>query len=260
MAASCPTRCRPPNSLPPMAVRMLRLGEETGQLPVLAGRVAEFYEAKLQRSLDRIVGDRRAARHHHHQHRRRRPDRIGHDRAAVGHATGRIEQGLVHHDVVKTIQRISVRPPRNGAAQDRAATRRSRGFTLVEMLVVITIIGLIMGLIGPRVLNYLERVQGQGGQDPDAELLRSALDLFYLDAGRFPSTVGRTDRAGAADARASPPGTGPISRAAPFPTIPGTTPMCTARPASAVPMTSCPTDRTARKAAAGSPPTSRSKT
>jgi len=44
------------SSLPPMAVRMLRLGEETGQLPALAGRVAEFYEAKLQRSLDRIVG------------------------------------------------------------------------------------------------------------------------------------------------------------------------------------------------------------
>lgn len=42
-------------SLPPMAVRMLRLGEETGQLPALAGRVAEFYEAKLQRSLDRVV-------------------------------------------------------------------------------------------------------------------------------------------------------------------------------------------------------------
>lgn len=43
------------NCLPPMAVRMLRLGEETGQLPSLSGRVAEFYEAKLQRSLDRIV-------------------------------------------------------------------------------------------------------------------------------------------------------------------------------------------------------------
>ena len=42
--------------LPPMAVRMLRLGDETGQLPVLAGRVAEFYEAKLQRALDRLVG------------------------------------------------------------------------------------------------------------------------------------------------------------------------------------------------------------
>jgi general secretion pathway protein F len=44
------------NILPAMAIRMLRLGEETGQLPALSGRIAEFYEAKLQRSLDRIVG------------------------------------------------------------------------------------------------------------------------------------------------------------------------------------------------------------
>jgi general secretion pathway protein F len=42
--------------MPAMAVRMLRLGDETGELPVLAGRVADFYETKLQRSLDRIVG------------------------------------------------------------------------------------------------------------------------------------------------------------------------------------------------------------
>jgi general secretion pathway protein F len=42
--------------LPPMAVRMLRLGEETGQLAALAGRVADFYEAKFQRGLDRVVG------------------------------------------------------------------------------------------------------------------------------------------------------------------------------------------------------------
>jgi general secretion pathway protein F len=44
------------SALPAMAVRMLRLGDETGQLPMLAGRVAEFYEAKLQRTLDRVVG------------------------------------------------------------------------------------------------------------------------------------------------------------------------------------------------------------
>jgi general secretion pathway protein F len=44
------------NALPPMAVRMIKLSEETGQLPVLSARVADFYEAKLQRSLDRIVG------------------------------------------------------------------------------------------------------------------------------------------------------------------------------------------------------------
>jgi general secretion pathway protein F len=42
--------------LPAVAVRMLRLGEESGQLPVLAERVADYYETKLQRSLDRFVG------------------------------------------------------------------------------------------------------------------------------------------------------------------------------------------------------------
>jgi general secretion pathway protein F len=43
-------------TLPAMAVRMLRLGEETGQLSALSGRVAEFYETKLQRRIDRVVG------------------------------------------------------------------------------------------------------------------------------------------------------------------------------------------------------------
>jgi len=43
-------------ALPAMAVRTLRLGEDAGQLPMLAGRIADFYDAKLQRSLDRLVG------------------------------------------------------------------------------------------------------------------------------------------------------------------------------------------------------------
>lgn len=43
-------------AIPALAVRTLRLGEESGQLPQLAERIAEFYEAKLQRSLDRLVG------------------------------------------------------------------------------------------------------------------------------------------------------------------------------------------------------------
>ena len=61
------------------------------------------------------------------------------------------------------------------------------GFTLVEMLVVITIIGLIMGLIGPRVLNYLSESKVKAAKI-QLQSFAGALDLFYLDAGRFPST------------------------------------------------------------------------
>jgi general secretion pathway protein G len=64
---------------------------------------------------------------------------------------------------------------------------QQQGFTLVEMLVVITIIGLIMGLIGPRVLNYLSESKVKAAKI-QLQSFGSALDLFYLDAGRFPST------------------------------------------------------------------------
>ena len=62
-----------------------------------------------------------------------------------------------------------------------------RGFTLVEILVVITIIGLIMGLVGPRVLNYLTESKAKAAKI-QIESFASALDLFFLDAGRYPSS------------------------------------------------------------------------
>jgi len=42
--------------LPPLAVRMLRIGEQSGELSSLAYRVADFYELRLERSLSRLVG------------------------------------------------------------------------------------------------------------------------------------------------------------------------------------------------------------
>jgi len=70
----------------------------------------------------------------------------------------------------------------------RADRRAEAGFTLVEMLVVIAIIGLIMGLVGPRVLNYLGESKVKAAK-LQIESFASSLDLFYLDVGRYP-TVG----------------------------------------------------------------------
>jgi general secretion pathway protein G len=69
----------------------------------------------------------------------------------------------------------------------RPARHGERGFTLVEMLVVITIIGMIMALVGPRVLNYLGESKVKAAKI-QIESLSSALDLYYLDVGRYPST------------------------------------------------------------------------
>ena len=69
----------------------------------------------------------------------------------------------------------------------RSERRSERGFTLVEILVVITIIGLIMGLVGPRVLNYLTESKAKAAKI-QIESFGSALDLLFLDAGRYPTT------------------------------------------------------------------------
>ena len=71
----------------------------------------------------------------------------------------------------------------------RPAALRSgeAGFTLVEILVVITIIGLIMAIVGPRVLNYLGESKVKAAKI-QIESFSSALDLFYLDMGRYPAS------------------------------------------------------------------------
>jgi general secretion pathway protein F len=42
--------------VPPLALKMLRVGEESGEIAIVARRTAEFYEAKLAQRLDRLSG------------------------------------------------------------------------------------------------------------------------------------------------------------------------------------------------------------
>ncbi len=74
---------------------------------------------------------------------------------------------------------------------NKAARRRQRpgekGFTLVELLVVLVILGLIMSFAAPQVFKYL------GGAKTDSagiqiERLSTALDLYRLEVGRYPSS------------------------------------------------------------------------
>ena len=74
-----------------------------------------------------------------------------------------------------------------GKIRSRSRNDGERGFTLVEILVVITIIGLIMAIVGPRVLNYLGESKVKAAKI-QIESFNSALDLYYLDVGSYPNS------------------------------------------------------------------------
>ena len=61
-----------------------------------------------------------------------------------------------------------------------------RGFTLLEMIVVLVIIGLIMGLVGPRLFSQADKAKVQSAET-QVRMLKGALETMRLDVGRFPT-------------------------------------------------------------------------
>lgn len=66
-------------------------------------------------------------------------------------------------------------------------TRESGGFSLLELLVVLAILGLLAGLVGPQVMKHLGRAKSQTAGLQLSEFA-TALDSFYLDLGRYPAS------------------------------------------------------------------------
>src|SRR5205809_102660 len=66
--------------------------------------------------------------------------------------------------------------------------RNERGFTLVELLVVIIVLGLLVGLVGPRLFGHVGTSR-QAAAKAQIELFGTALDAYRLDVGSYPSGV-----------------------------------------------------------------------
>lgn len=64
----------------------------------------------------------------------------------------------------------------------------TKGFTLVELLVVLAILALLLTLAVPRYFNGIERAK-EATLRQDLNILRESIDKFYADTGQYPNKL-----------------------------------------------------------------------
>jgi type II secretion system protein G len=69
-----------------------------------------------------------------------------------------------------------------------ATTRWRRGFTLIELIVVMAIVGLLVAIAAPRYFNSLERAR-EASLRSSLAVMRQAIDRFASDQGRYPDSL-----------------------------------------------------------------------
>lgn len=68
----------------------------------------------------------------------------------------------------------------------RRVWRGDAGATLLEILVVLAIIALLAGVVGPRVVGYLSKAKSTAAE-LQLDNLKVAVELYYVDLGRYPT-------------------------------------------------------------------------
>jgi len=63
----------------------------------------------------------------------------------------------------------------------------TRGFTLLELLVVLVVLGLLVSIVGPRYFGQLGKSEAKAAQAQMASIVKS-LDMYRIDVGRYPTT------------------------------------------------------------------------
>jgi general secretion pathway protein G len=69
---------------------------------------------------------------------------------------------------------------------DGMKTQSQRGFTLVELLVVLVVLGLLISIVAPRAIGYLSGARSDTARI-QMETFASALDLYRLDMRKYPT-------------------------------------------------------------------------
>jgi general secretion pathway protein G len=75
----------------------------------------------------------------------------------------------------------------SGCSQRRTSPRAAAGFTLLELLVVLVILGLLIGVVAPRFFGQVGKSEVKVAT-AQIRSLEDALDQYRLDVGRYPTT------------------------------------------------------------------------
>lgn len=86
-------------------------------------------------------------------------------------------------------QRVTVRTPLHSLlfnTTGRQTTTREKGFTLLELLVVLVVLGLLAGLVAPKYFKQLSKSEVKAARTQIAAICK-AIDLYRIDTGHYPT-------------------------------------------------------------------------